>query len=535
MKFFYLFIAAVFMIASELKAVSVDSTNIALIVIDTGNLEISDGIKIPATMQIFYKGPNKMNRVTDVPVFDGEIGIDIRGSYSATFPQKSYGFETRDNNGNNLNVSLLGLHAENDWILLANYNDKTFVRAPIAYDAFREMGHWASHSQHCEVIINGQYRGIYTLQEKIKRDKNRLNITEMDATTNSGNSLTGGYIFTHDNNSDGDPTWYSRYGVSFIYVYPKPENITTQQLDYLRQYVNTFETALLGNSFNDPKNGYRKYINVTSFYDYFLIGELSRNVDAYKKSSYWNKDNIADGGLLNAGPVWDFDWSFKNLYDGGDDCFCRNTDGSGWAYRVADCGWGGTPAGWMSRMLEDTTFANGLHHRYFELRNNVLSENRIFAYIDSIQTLLKVPQKRHYKQWPILGSNVGAPELDYIPTTYDGEIAKLKDWISLRLYWLDENMLGKEPWEQTTAMKNLMTSANFRMFPNPCSEILYIESGETISEVTLYGTNGVVLIRETNINALDCQVDVRQLKQNLYLLKIRFLNGEVLNEKIIVQ
>jgi hypothetical protein len=534
MKILIFLIVAISIISADLKAVTVDSSNVALIVIDTKGVEISDGSKINGTIKVFYNGPNKMNRTTDVPILNCAIGIDIRGSYSATLPQKSYGFETRDNSGNNLNVSILGMPAENDWILLANYNDKTFVRAPIAYNAFREMGHWASHSHHCEVIVNGKYAGIYTLQEKIKRDKNRVKIAEMEVTSNTGNELTGGYIFTHDNNSDGDPTWYSKYGVSFIYVYPKPEEITIQQMNYLKQYVNTFETILLGNSYNDPKNGYSKYANVKSFYDYFLIGELSRNVDAYKKSSYWNKDNITDGGLLNAGPVWDFDWSFKNLNDGSRHCFCRNLDGSGWAYKVEDCGWSGTPADWISRMLEDTTFANGLHHRYFELRKDILSENRIFGYIDSIQSLLKVPQMRHYQQWPILGSNVGAPELDKIPATYDGEIAKLKTWITLRLNWLDENMVGKEPYIPTDT-NDLAVNEGFRMFPNPCRDVLYIESSQAISEIVICGIDGRVQRAEKEINARDYQINASQLKRNLYFIKVRFTNGEVLNSKLMIE
>jgi hypothetical protein len=534
MKTFYLLIAAVFLMASNLNAVTIDSTNIALIVIDTNGVPIGGDEKIAATMEIFNNNLNKMNRITDVPVYSGNIGISIRGSYSATLPQKSYGFETRDEFGENLNISLLGLPEENDWILLASYNDKSFVRAPIAYNAFREMGHWASNSRHCEVIINGEYLGIYTFQEKIKRDKNRVNIEKMDATTNSGNSLTGGYIFTHDNNSDGDPSWYSQYGINFIYVYPKPEDITAEQKNYLKQYVSTFENALLANTFNDVTIGYSKYINITSFYDYFLIGELSRNVDSYKKSSYWNKDNVVDGGLINAGPVWDFDWSFKNLNDGPSSCFCRNLDGSGWAYQIADCGWNDAASDWINRLLEDTTFANGLHHRYFELRKNVLSESHIFSYIDSIQTLLTDAQKRHYEVWPILGSNTGAPELDAIPTTYAGEIDKLKNWITLRLNWLDENMVGQEPYVQPVSIHNLSGESSFKMFPNPCREVLYIESAQKISTVSIIGLDGC-LHQEININAHEYPVKVQHLNRNLYILKIRFANGNVHHAKLMIE
>ena len=535
MKIFYLIIVTLFFISPALNAVTVDSTIIALVIIDTNDFTIVDGYRIPATMKIFYNEFNKMNRPTDVPAYNGNINIGIRGSFSASLPQKSYRFETDDASGNPLNVSLLGLPAENDWILLANYNDKTFVRAPIAYNAFLEMGHWAARSRHCEVIINGNYMGIYTLLEKIKRDSHRVDISKMDLTTNTGNGLTGGYIFSHDNNSEGDPSWNSRYGINYIYVYPKPQEITTQQMNYLKQYVNTFENVLLGNSFSDPVYGYNSYINAASFYDYFLVGELSRNVDAYKKSSFWNKQNIADGGLLNAGPVWDFDWAFKNLNDGSEGCFCRNLDGSGWAYKVGDCGWGGTPAFWISRMLEDTTFANNLHHRYFELRKNALSESRIFAYIDSIQNLLKIPQKRHYQAWPILGLSVGAPEIGSFPKTYDGEIAKLKTWISLRLNWLDENMVGKEPALQTNSIKNLIVDKGFKMFPNPCRNILYVESVQALSEVLICSIDGNVQLTKININSRECALDVSHLTSKLYILKLRFANGERHNTKLMIE
>ncbi|HZL11873.1 MAG TPA: CotH kinase family protein [Prolixibacteraceae bacterium] len=536
MKIFYSIIVLLFFFTSELKAVSVDSTNIALIIIDTNGSSIENEPKVAGSMKIFYQGQGKMNRATDVPAYEGNVGIEIRGSFSASLPQKSYGFETRDETGSSMNVSLLGLPKENDWILLANYNDKSFVRAPIAYNTFLGMGHWASHSRHCEVIINKTYMGIYTLLEKIKTDKNRVDITKMDATSNTGNSLTGGYIFSHDNNSSGDPNWNSDQGINFIYVYPKPRNITTEQKNYLKQYISTFEKVLFGSSFNDPEFGYNSFINVTTFYDYFIIGEFSRNVDAYKKSSFWNKDNITEGGLLNAGPVWDFDWAFKNLYDGSNNCFCRNLDGSGWAYHVGTCGWKNTTADWMSQLLEDTSFANNLHHRYFELRKTVLSEDRIFAYIDSIQNLLEVPQERHYQAWPILGRSVGAPEIDDFPDTYEGEVDKLKNWILLRLDWLDNHMLGQEPDTFPNSLSKLLVSdKNFKMFPNPCQNTLYLESTQTITDVMICGVDGKIQLQKLNVNSSDYTLDVTQLVRNFYILKVRFANGEIHNKKLMIE
>jgi hypothetical protein len=191
-----------------IKAITLDSTNIPLVIIDTKGNTIVDEPMVNATMKIIDNGPGKMNHPYDASVFNGPIGIEYRGSYSLLFPQKSYGFETRDVNGNSMNVSLLGFPEENDWILLAHYDDKSFVRNTLAYTLFEEMGHYATRSKFCEVIVNDQYMGIFTLIGKIKRDKNRVKISKMDPTDNAGISLIGGYIFKIDN-MDGEITWDS--------------------------------------------------------------------------------------------------------------------------------------------------------------------------------------------------------------------------------------------------------------------------------------------------------------------------------------
>ena len=111
--------------------------------------------------------PSGLNNVTDAPTdFDGAIGIETRGNYSAQFDQKSLGFETRDALGENLNVSLLGMPAENDWILVNNIYDKTFIRHSLSYFLAQKMGYYAPRNQLCEVVINGDYRGIYLFTER---------------------------------------------------------------------------------------------------------------------------------------------------------------------------------------------------------------------------------------------------------------------------------------------------------------------------------------------------------------------------------
>ena len=439
--------------SADITSVRLDSSNLPIILIDTRGQTIPDEPKITARMKIINYEPQRRNHVTDAGnIYDGYVGIEIRGSYSATLPQKPYGFETRDSLGKNLNVPLLNMPAENDWVLIANYNDKVFMRNTLAFDLFAKMGHYQPHTQLCELDSNGVYEGIYVLTEKIKQDKNRVNISKLDVTDTSGDNLSGGYIIKVDNtDGSGIDFWNSTYEAIdcpgtgrkpyYVYSYPKPDEIVAQQKKYIQGFVSRIDSMLRTPKWADPVQGYVKYLDVSSFIDYFIVGEVSRNVDTYKKSAFFYKDKDSKDGRLHDGPVWDFDWAWKNI----NECDVNAIDGSGWTYKISlDCRSYPVPPGWMVKLLQDTNFTNQLHTRYSLLRKTILSVESLDRYIDSIHTLVNEAQVRHYQRWPILGINVGTPEVDAQPTSFNGEIAKFKNWISTRLAWLDANMPGKD-------------------------------------------------------------------------------------------
>ncbi|MCX6254775.1 MAG: CotH kinase family protein [Bacteroidia bacterium] len=423
------------------------SSNLPIIIITTKPGEmIADAPKITADMKIIYNSGGMRNYVSDSGnVYTGKVGIEIRGFYSASLPQKPYGFETRDISGNNLNVSLLGMPPENDWVLLANYNDKTFLRNVLAFDIFRKMGNYATRSRFCEVVVNNEYQGIYLLGEKIKQDKGRVDIAKLTPEDNAGDNLTGGYIIKNDYYTAAD-SWMSRFSplnkpgqkIYFVYYDPKPDVLTEKQKTYIQGYFNSLETVLYNPFFKSPVFGYKAYIDINSFADYFILGEVSRNVDTYKKSRYFYKDKNSKDSLLHSGPPWDFDWAWKNLTE---NCIHFNqTDGSGWAYKINECYASPIPPSWEIRMLQDRDFADLVYNRYFELRNTILSQAQIENTIDSVAYLIDEAQYRHFQKWNILGINVGTPEPDFQPTTYSGEIVKFKGWINTRLAWLDASV-----------------------------------------------------------------------------------------------
>jgi len=462
--------------SSNTATVALNSSNLPIIIIETHGQTIPDEPKITAQMKIIYNTPPQRNYVTDPGnVYDGFVGIEIRGSYSATLPQKPYGFETRDSLGNNLNVPILDMPAENDWVLIANYNDKVFMRATLAFDLFTKMGHYQPRTRLCEVILDSEYEGIYVLTEKIKRDKNRVDISKLTATDTSGDNLTGGYIIKIDNYTGSDG-WRSKYEAIdcpstgrypyFVYSYPKLEDIIDQQEQYIQGFVSKIDSVLRISKWADPIEGYRAYLDVASFVDYFIVGEVSRNVDTYKKSAFFYKDKDSKDGRLHAGPVWDFDWAWKNI----NECEVNATDGSGWTFLISSvCHSSPVPPGWMVKLLQDTNFTNELHTRYSFLRKTILSDESLYHYIDSIYTLVNEAQVRHYQRWPILGINVGTPEVDAQPTTFDGEITKFKNWISTRLTWLDANMPGRDTQVTSVEGKSAMPKefALSQNYPNP--------------------------------------------------------------------
>ncbi len=515
----------------------ISSSNLPLVVINTNGVPIPDVPKIQANMKIISNETGILNKPTDPGnVYDGNIGIEIHGAYSATLPQKPYGFETRDVTGAKLNVSLLGMPAENDWILLANYNDKTFMRNTLAFELFRKLGHYAPRTRTVEVILNNTYQGIYILTEKIKRDKGRVDISKLTNTDIDGDNVSGGYIFKIDY-YDASNSWQSQFSpigypskiVNYVYFDPGPAELLDSQKKYLKDAVNSFEAKLYSSDFADKTTGYPAWIDVNSLIDYFIVNEVSRNVDGFKKSMYFFKDRNSKGGKINAGPVWDFDWAWKNIWD----CSTfQATDGSGWSYLINDC-----PDiypnsnGWVVRLLQDPDFAAALNKRYFELRNSYLSFSYLQSYIDSVQALVSQAQNRHYDKWPILSQPVGAPEVDAQPPSYMGQVTLLSKWIKTRLTWLDGHFPGKS----VNSAEPIETDFSYRIFPNPAYETVYIEASSEINEIEVFSSTGRREIYQPGMATFETQLNVSGFSPGIYLLHLKMLGRTAVNTKLIIK
>jgi hypothetical protein len=511
-----------------------DSSLIPLVYINTSGQSILDEPKISAHMGIIDQGIGNYNYASDpYNEYDGEIGIEIRGSSSATFPKKGYGVETRDGLGANLNVPLFGMPSENDWVFHGPYSDKSLLRNFLAYYLGRQMYYYVPRTQFCELVINNEYKGVYLFTEKIKKDNGRVDISNLDFDDLAGDSLTGGYIIKIDKSTGiNNDSWTSPYptisanpqDIKFLYHYPEADDILTAQKNYIESYVSAFEDVLAGPDFLDPALGYMNYAEINSFVDYYLLTEATKNVDGYRLSTFLYKDKDSKNGKLHIGPPWDYNLGWGNAN------YCQGGSTTGW---MSDfnlfCSGGWEVPFWWERMLSDPEFLNRINCRWQDLREGPFHTDSIFNVIDSVSNLLSAATQRNFNRWNILNTYIWPN--NYVGNNYVNELDYLKTWIQNRLQWMDNNLPGNAvDCNFLSADNNLDSSIEVKVIPNPFTDRFYIEVHDLLSNENiivsvhdLYGkqlykeifkTQDHILIDAQNISELD------HLSMGVYIIRV---------------
>ncbi len=422
-------------------------TTLPIIFVNTNGSNIVDEPKISANMGIIYHGNDTINKTTDsFNHYNGKIGIEIRGSSSQLYPKKSYSVETRDAYGNDMDVSLIGLPSESDWVFYGPYFDKSLIRNALAYGLSRKLGHYAPRTKFFELIINNDYKGIYLLVEKIKRSDNRLGISKLKNTDNSGDELTGGYIFKIDRITGSETEgWYSNYpaegmsgaGLYYQFHYPSQSNITTEQRQYIKNWISDFENVMDSDFKYDANIGYYRLLDMNNAVDYFIVNEVCKNYDANAASFFLYKDKDSKDNKLHLGPVWDFNISMGNA----DDESFRSPNG--WIADLYNHPWG-QPLGrpfWSRLIWNDNTFWSSFQYRMRMLRSTYLSYGSLSASINGMIDEISGAIDRNFDRWPELGKATNTFNQlsgnQYANATHDSEIHNLKQWWSDRLRWID--------------------------------------------------------------------------------------------------
>jgi len=473
-------------------------SNLPIVIITTDNgAEIPDNPRVLGSMKIIYRGPGERNYVSDQnnPAYlnyNGRIDIELRGSSSQYTEKKQYRFSTKkaDNVLNN-NVSLLGMPGDNDWILNGMVYDPALIRDYLCYNLSRQIGEYASRTAYCELIINGAYKGLYVLQEKIKADNNRINIIKISNTDNYLPAVSGGYITKADKLSGGEPiawTMYSwhDYEVNYIHDLPKPENVTAQQNNYIHNQFSSLESAAFSGNIS-VANGFPSIIDIPSFIDYILINELASNCDAYMYSSYFHKDR---NGKLRAGPIWDNDLTYGNdLFFWGLDRSKTNV----WQFSNGD----NEGSRFWYDLFNNTRFKCYLSRRWNELMQpgQPLNLSSIESFIDQTVSAISEAVAREDARWGTVGN-------------FSQRITEIKTFLNARIAWMTANLgtfsscsnVSVPPLVITKIMYHPVTTIDF---PDS-DELEFIEilnNGDQAADLTGIYFSGTGLVYQFPVNS----------------------------------
>lgn len=343
---------------------------------------------------------------SEFAAYSGSMRIRGRGNSTWTSPKKPYRIKL------DTKSPIMGMPAHKDWVLLANYMDKSQMRTWTAAQISESTDlAWTPHYQFVEVILNGTYLGVYQLAENIEVGKDRVNITEMEDTDNAGEAVTGGYLMELDDRleENNEPGWRTSHNVPVVVKEPDP--MTPQQRSYIRNFVTDFESKLYSSQFTDPVSGYAPFVDVPAAIDYWIVQELTRNGDSYWSSTFFTKDRSSN--KLVMGPIWDFDRSIDSQVTP------RPQPPEGWYARGN--------GRWNARMFQDPNYVDQVQARWAELAPTLLT---IPEEIVTVGHTLRGAISNDEARWNYNLAPTDQPE-------------HLADWLTTRINWISEAFIAE--------------------------------------------------------------------------------------------
>jgi hypothetical protein len=400
----------------------------------------NDNLARSARLQVYDRDATGYSSLaaTSIPSLTRNVSVKLRGSSSGTFPKKSYGIEFLDESDAESDAAILGMPEGSDWALISCYDyDRAFMRNAWIYEMSRRAGRWAPRTRLVEVYFNqdgdtleyADYRGVYVLCETIRRGSDRVDIAGIEPGDITSPNVTGGYIFKVDRKDPDEFSWRTSRSLPLagtssdgLVIYrPKLPELPTQQSSYLVNYFQTFENTLFNESAaNFSSRNYRSYIDSTSWADHNIFCSFTKNVDALRLSAYFHKDR---GGVMAAGPLWDFDRS-ANSTDTRDDTATTwiGTGDSSNYFTFA----------WWEKLFADVEFRQIYVDRWQTMRRGPLANASFQALLDGYLAEFKPadtenPAMRDYARWYSSATS----------NNITSETNNLKSWLATRAAWID--------------------------------------------------------------------------------------------------
>lgn len=371
-----------------------------------------------------------VNSLTDTPSIISYLRMRRRGNSSGHYDKHQYLVKLTDENGHANRQSFLGMGNDNEWILNVSFIDKSLLRNYLAYKAAGELMPYTPDAEFCELVWKDgdtyQYEGVYLLMESVKVGRNRVNLPAF-----SENAQYLPALLRRDRINE-EAVMLNNYATreDLLYGYlevkwPEESALTQESIDRITAQIDAFEEALFAEDYEDFL-AYREYVDLDSFVDYFVLNEFFVNYDAGNNSTYMYIDY---SGKIHMGPVWDYDGAMDNYS-------MESADYASTAFQNAP---------WFRQMLRDPEFTRLIVERYHELRQSILSDESIQAFIDGTVEGLGSAIERDWARWGyyyIHGKHLreeypGQPDRN--TRTHAEEVEKLKTVLSEHGAWLDRH------------------------------------------------------------------------------------------------
>lgn len=371
------------------------------------------------------------------PELISPLMASVRGSSSADFPKKGYNIKFMDESGKEREQALLDLPAYEKWALVAPWSfDFSYINNAVVYGLSNQIGRWAPRTRMVEMFFNANggdvdatdYAGIYVITDRVEVGSGRVDIESLSPTDVSGSAVTGGYILKIDTKYSDEIGWLTSRNIpntgysSIVLVSPKADDVAPAQLDYIKDYVQRMEDALV----NDLRlafgqRTYLDYIDRDSWVDHHLLNTFVCNPDAFVRSAYFNKER---DGKMRAGPVWDFDRALGSYWDE------RSFRWDVWAGVGAPDYW---RTGWWGYIAQDPEFMQDWIDRWQSLRRSELSHDSIATLVNSQAAQVGAEAAlRDAVRWPDSVNPYGS---------YAAQIGYLRGWMQQRANWIDEQFV----------------------------------------------------------------------------------------------
>ena len=421
-------------------------THLPLVIIDTGGQEIpgvpngeedyygeelyttaEDGTDFINVQVTVIDNEDQNNHPSDTPDFTTASQFRIRGHASRHFEKSPYLLKFIDEDGEDNPISVMGMGAHNEWVLNGPYLDKSLIRNYLCYNLAGEIMEYAPNVRYCELIVDGDYRGLYLMVESITSgDDCRLNLR-----SNVKDSSITGYLLRLDRTVEeevGSTRDIYTYMERMIFVrddesirYPGKNRLTEELAREIELEYSAFEKALYSYDYDTEEYGYWNYIDVDNFVDYFIINEFTRNVDSGRYSTYLYKELGEKYKLC----VWDFNNAMDNFPD--DEITTEN-------FALSD-------RVWYDMLFRDEEFAERVIERYWELRRTVFSDEYLNRYIDETLEWLGPAIDRNTERWreSIEEWEPLTPEERNVYSQEEA-VDQVRHWLHERGEWLDENI-----------------------------------------------------------------------------------------------